>query len=287
MLSELVPIDISTLVPSKMAAALFSQSCSTASNLYTTAIISLNTTFPSSPSNPTFSIYATQIFNTPLPFTSAVFFENLPVLNAWQIANVVLFVVTVGVLSWMLDSHHDSDIPSTPSITSNPVNIIPTKDSSKSPTSKCLSQIRHRRRKTLETIATLINLEDTQKRRLTEPFTCSISATPTKAPSQKSAAISKAQSLGIEGTDVHLIIPTFGESISLLHEIDEGLRKVEEKERRRSLQENLIKSQLKEVERYDAGIRWNVEEAERRRRRGNWKTGLLLGLRVPIGWTMK
>ncbi|EPS42625.1 hypothetical protein H072_3363 [Dactylellina haptotyla CBS 200.50] len=229
-----------------MAAALFSQSCTVASNLYTNALSSLNTIptlMPSSPSNlsPMFSSYADQILNSQLPFTFDIVTSiKLPIvtipvpvqnLTFWQVANIFFFVFTVAILSWMLDSHHTDDFEITLSTAPAATTTIAAKSSVSvnvlSPSQPPNLPVRPRRQ-TLETIATLINLEDIQKssrrRNARSPLPCSLFSSPISPFGNVTAGfINSAPASPTSTTDVHghLISPPSGKSASLLRKASE------------------------------------------------------------------
>ncbi|KAK6353454.1 hypothetical protein TWF696_005418 [Orbilia brochopaga] len=305
-----------------MAAALFTQSCSVASNLYATAISSLNTSFPtllpSSPSAPIdlarFSVYGLNILNTqqlfssPLPFALASIGTfnirvSLPPVHAWmpseipleqlsfwQVAHALLFIGTVGVLSWMLDSHHSDDDVCTIAAKniSTVADAVATAASSKKaedPAAVEPSPRPRRRRPTLETIATLIKLEDvhrtSRRRKSCSPIPPSLFL-PHCNSSSSSLNATLPSSAPASPTDVHgqLIPPAEGTSTKLL-------KREMTRRRRKSIgvPGEVLQQQLAEVAEYDARVRINVEAAQQRRE-GSWRTKLLLGLRVPVRWTM-
>ncbi|KAF3918772.1 hypothetical protein ABW21_db0208848 [Orbilia brochopaga] len=304
-----------------MATTLFTQSCSVASNLYATAISSLNTTFPtllpSSPSAPIdlgrFSVYTLnvlnkqQLFTSPLPFAVASI-SNLNIrmslppiymwmpsdiplgqLSFWQVTHALLFIGTVGALSWMLDSHHSDDDVCT--ITAKNVaaitDAVATTISSQKPeevAAVALLPRPRRRRPTLETIATLIKLEDIQRssrrRKSCSPLPPSLFLPHCNSSSSSLNTIPSSAPTSPTDVQGQLIPPAEGTSTKLL--------KREMTRRRRSIgvPQEVIQQQLAEVEEYDAKVRVNVEAAQQRRY-GSWRTKVLLGLRVPIRWTMK
>ncbi|KAF3941434.1 hypothetical protein ABW19_dt0208088 [Dactylella cylindrospora] len=287
-----------------MAASILSQSYSAASDLYSTAIASLNEAFPTllpSPSSPMFSIYTSDFLNSRLPFTFDISgkYHLLPTVNlpfpledltGWHIANIFGFIFTVAALSWMLDSHHPDvfsdvvEITSSSGSSSSTVVVRPVENTpapiDPPQVQLSVSPPTRRRRQTLETIATLISLEDIQARSRSRKLRTRLSSI---AP--PSTAVSTSSTTPTSPADVHgqLITPPSGKSTTLLKKTSE---REKNRQRRRSLQDALMKRQLEEVADYDASMQLRTEEAEWRRRSGSWKTGLLLGLRLPIGWTM-
>jgi len=73
--------------------------------------------------------------------------------------------------------------------------------------------------------------------------------------------------------------------VALLQEIDQGFQKIQADERRRRALEVRVRTQLREVDQYDEGAMRKVEEAERRRK-GSWRTSLLLRVRIPVRWIL-
>ncbi|KAJ6264084.1 hypothetical protein Dda_0225 [Drechslerella dactyloides] len=307
-----------------MAAALFTQSCTVASSLYATAISSLNTTFPTLlPSSPSasidlarFSVYSLnispqQLFSSPLPLALARSLSSINIrislppvhawmpveipleqLTFWQVAHALLFIGTVGILSWMLDSHHsDDDMCTVAAKTMAAVADAVTPASSKKGDEAATTQPSarpKRRRATLETIATLIALEDvrrlSRRRKSCSPLPPSLFLPHynSSSTSLSSLNITPPSSAPTSPTDVHaqLIPPAEGTSTKLL--------KREMTRRRKSIgvPEEAIRQHLAEVAEYDAGVVVSAEAAQWRRE-GSWRTKLLLRLRVPVGWTMK
>ncbi|KAK6522175.1 hypothetical protein TWF281_002742 [Arthrobotrys megalospora] len=291
-------------------ASLFSQSVTAASNFYSTAMSSLNTIptlLPAAPSSPIdFSHYTNQIFNSPLPLSFDLVQSislNLPSitiplplqnLTFWQVANIAFFVFTVGVLSWMLDSHHSDDdndfaVESVSTSTPPPIVIPNTVEILTPPPPRA-------RRQTLETIATFVNFEDIQRssrrrRSLRSPLPCSLFNSPIDNAS--TASISSGTAIPSPPTsptsaDVHgqLISTPLGKGKSLLRKASENSSCRNRNRRRYSFQDEVVRKGLEVVADYDRVGRASTEEADKRRD-GSWRTGLLLGLRVPVGWTMK
>ncbi|KAF3284833.1 hypothetical protein TWF970_011112 [Orbilia oligospora] len=297
-------------------ASLFSQSVTAASNFYSTAMSSLNTIptlLPAAPASPIdFSLYTSQIFNSQLPFSFGLVQSislnfppitiPLPLQNLtfWQIANIVFFIFTVGVLSWMLDSHHSDDddeltIKSKASTTPPPIVIPNTVEILTPPPPRA-------RRQTLETIATFVNFEDIQRsarrrRSLRSPLPCSlfnspIDNSPTTTTSSSSVlsstTISPLPTSPTSTADAHgqLISTPLGKGKSLLRKASENSSCRNRNRRRYSFQDEVVRRGLEVVADYDRNGIVSTEEADQRRS-GSWRTGLLLGLRIPVGWTMK
>ncbi|KAK6330836.1 hypothetical protein TWF718_003034 [Orbilia javanica] len=289
-------------------ASLFSHSVTVASNFYSTAMSSLNTIptlLPAAPSSPIdFSLYTSQIFNSQLTFSFdlAQSIPSLPAitiplplqnLTFWQVANIIFFIFTVGVLSWMLDSHHSDDelaSASKPSTTGPPPIVIPN-------TVEILTPPPPRaRRQTLETIATFVNFEDIQRsarrrRSLRSPLPCSLFNSPIDnfSTTTLGSTATSAPPTSPTSTDAHgQLTPTpLGKGKSLLRKASENSSCTNRNRRRYSFQDEVVRRGLEVVADYDRVGRVSTEEAEQRRSRGSWRTGLLLGLRIPVGWTMK
>ncbi|KAF3083617.1 hypothetical protein TWF102_000639 [Orbilia oligospora] len=298
-------------------ASLFSQSVTAASNFYSTAMSSLNTIptlLPAAPASPIdFSLYTSQIFNSQLPFSFGLV-QSIPLnfppitiplplqnLTFWQVANIVFFIFTVGVLSWMLDSHHSDDddelaIKSKASTTPPPIVIPNTVEILTPPPPRA-------RRQTLETIATFVNFEDIQRsarrrRSLRSPLPCSLfnspidnSPTTTTTSSSSvlsSTTISPPPTSPTSTADAHgqLISTPLGKGKSLLRKASENSSCRNRNRRRYSFQDEVVRRGLEVVADYDRNGIVSTEEADQRRS-GSWRTGLLLGLRIPVGWTMK
>ncbi|KAK6342005.1 hypothetical protein TWF730_001487 [Orbilia blumenaviensis] len=298
-------------------ASLFSHSVTVASNFYTTAMSSLNTIptlLPAAPTSPIDFLYTTQMFNSPLPFSfdmvqsisSAFPLITVPLplqnLTFWQVANIAFFIFTVGVLSWMLDSHHTDDdeyavTSSSSSTTPAPIVIPNTVEILTPPPPRA-------RRQTLETIATFVNFEDIQRssrrrRSLRSPLPCSVFNSPIDNSSTATATIATTTT-ALSGTaissppasptstDAHgqLISTPLGKGKSLLRKASENSSCRNRNRRRWSFQDEVVRKGLEVVADYDRVGRVSTEEADQRRS-GSWRTGLLLGLRVPVGWTMK
>ncbi|KAK6496272.1 hypothetical protein TWF481_002297 [Arthrobotrys musiformis] len=283
-------------------ASLFSQSVS---NFYSTAMSSLNTIptlLPAAPSSPIdFSLYTSQIFNSQLPFSFGLVQSislNLPPitiplplqnLTFWQVANIIFFIFTVGVLSWMLDSHHSDDevaLSSISSTTPAPIVIPNTVEILTPPPPRA-------RRQTLETIATFVNFEDIQRsarrrRSLRSPLPCSLfnSSIDSSSTSALNTTAISSPPTSPTSTDAHgqLISTPLGKGKSLLRKASENSSC--RNRRRYSFQDEVVRRGLEVVADYDRVGRVSTEEAEQRRS-GSWRTGLLLGLRIPVGWTMK
>ncbi|KAK6502368.1 hypothetical protein TWF506_002949 [Arthrobotrys conoides] len=299
-------------------ASLFSQSVSVASNFYSTAMSSLNTIptlLPAAPSSPIdFSLYTSQIFKSRLPFSfglvQSISSLNLPPitiplplqnLTFWQVANIAFFVFTVGILSWMLDSHHSDDDneellsnPKSSTTTTPPQIVIPN-------TVEILTPPPPRaRRQTLETIATFVNFEDIQRssrrrRSLRSPLPCSLFNSPIDNTSSSSTSTLLLNSTTATSpptsptsTDAHgqLISTPLGKGKSLLRKASENSSCRNRNRRRYSFQDEVVRRGLEVVADYDRVGIVSTEEADQRRS-GSWRTGLLLGLRIPVGWTMK
>lgn len=242
----------------------------------------------------------------------------LDTLTAWQKANIIFFIFTVGILSWMLDSHHE-EIPASPLSSTNPfensIRSIPQPSAVKGPIQSAISKVTSppRRRQSLDTIAKLATLEDASARlnsRRSSIISLSPAGTlslPTTAP-RSPIPLAYTDSTATSPADI--VRPPAGQSTTLLTSIAstrarqtlstssqpasgsiQALKK--RKSRRRSTfgaTQAAIKKQMREVvEEYESSTgAAKVEDAERRRRKnGSWKTALLLGLRVPVGWTMK
>ncbi|RVD90218.1 uncharacterized protein DFL_001193 [Arthrobotrys flagrans] len=288
-------------------ASLFSQ-FTAASNFYSTAMFSLNTIptlLPAAPSSPIdFSLYTSQIFNSQLPFPFNLVQSislNLPPitipvplqnLTFWQVANIAFFIFTVGILSWMLDSHHSDDdelaLVSKSSITAPPIVIPNTVEILTPPPPRA-------RRQTLETIATFVNFEDIQRsarrrRSLHSPLPCSLFNSPIDSSSTTTLSGTAISSPPTSPTsaDAHgqLISTPLGKGKSLLRKASENSSCRNRNRGRYSFQDEVVRRGLEVVADYDRVGRVSTEEADQRRS-GSWRTGLLLGLRVPVGWTMK